>query len=345
MLVPAEDSQIVKKQKIRDNEVSDLTVPLGRKRTSKLSAPTLLLSGHEGEIFTCKFSRDGETLASGSHDKRIFLWRVYGESDNFSVLFGHNNAVLELQWSCDDAQIFSCSPDKTVQIWDVESLTRQKKISAHDAIVNTIATTRRGSSLLASGADDKTSKVWDLRSLRHPTYTLEGSYPVTSLSFSDQSDQLFACDVAGNIEVWELRKEAVLYTMQGHMDVITGCALSPDGNFLLSNSMDNTLRSWDVRPFVEGGDSQRCTKMFTGHAHGVDRNLLRCSWSPDGSMVAAGSSDSPTHVYIWDFSSKKLAYQLPGHRAAVNEVSFHPKEPIVVSCSSDKTMFMGELGQ
>lgn len=28
-----------------------------------------------------------------------------------------------------------------------------------------------------------------------------------------------------------------------------GMSLSPDGHFLLTNAMDNTLRVWDVRPY------------------------------------------------------------------------------------------------
>lgn len=57
--------------------------------------------------------------------------------------------------------------------------------------------------------------------------------------------------------------------------------------------------------------------------------------------MTAGSSDRS--VYIWDASSRKLLYKLPGHNGSVNEVAFHPKEPIVGSGSSDKTIFLGEL--
>ena len=48
-------------------------------------------------------------------------------------------------------------------------------------------------------------------------------------------------------------------TWKGHTDTITGMKLSPDGTMLLSNSMDNTLRVWDTRPYVEG---ERCTKLL-----------------------------------------------------------------------------------
>ena len=37
-----------------------------------------------------------------------------------------------------------------------------------------------------------------------------------------------------------MRRGDVVYSMLGHSDTITGLALSPDGHYLLSNSMDDT---------------------------------------------------------------------------------------------------------
>ena len=42
----------------------------------------------------------------------------------------------------------------------------------------------------------------------------------------------------------------VVLSMAGHSDTVTGLQLSPSGTHLLSNSMDNTLRTWDVRPYA-----------------------------------------------------------------------------------------------
>lgn len=58
-------------------------------------------------------------------------------------------------------------------------------------------------------------------------------------------------------------------------------------------------------------------------------------------MISAGSSDR--FVYIWDVNTKKILYKLPGHLGSVNDISFHPKEEIILSGSSDKTLYMGEL--
>ncbi|VDO71355.1 unnamed protein product [Onchocerca flexuosa] len=40
-------------------------------RTSHLMAPIMLLSGHDGEIYTAKFSPDGSCLASAGFDMTV----------------------------------------------------------------------------------------------------------------------------------------------------------------------------------------------------------------------------------------------------------------------------------
>jgi Prp8 binding protein len=48
----------------------------------------MLLTGHAGEVFTAKFNPEGDVVASGSHDKHIFLWRTYGECENYMMIKG-----------------------------------------------------------------------------------------------------------------------------------------------------------------------------------------------------------------------------------------------------------------
>lgn len=104
--------------------------------------------------------------------------------------------------------------------------------------------------------------------------------------------------------------------------------------------MDNTLRAWDVRPFAAGA---RNIRTFSGHMHNMEQLLLKCSFSANGDRVACGSADKM--AYIWDFETGAMLYKLPGHRGSCNEVVFHPSEPIVASCSSDKTLFVGEVAR
>ena len=255
------------------------------------------------------------------------------------MLTGHRNAVLEVQWMPDGTQLLSCSADKTVRAWDAETGASLKQMKEHAGVVNSVCPARRGPPLLVSGADDGVTKLWDLR-VRRCVQSCVSRFPVTAVAFADAADAVYAGGLDNEVHVWDLRTQEVTMTLAGHSDSITGIAVSGDGAHVLSNSMDNTLRIWDVRPFVKD-PAQRCTKVLKGHAHNFEKTLLRCSWSPDDKKVSAGSADR--NVYIWDVESGNPLYKLPGHKGAINEVVFHPSEPIVASCSSDKTIFLGEL--
>tara|TARA_B110000208_G_C11614579_1_gene374874 strand:+ start:350 stop:508 length:159 start_codon:yes stop_codon:yes gene_type:complete len=46
---------------------------------------------------------------------------------------------------------------------------------------------------------------------------------------------------------------------------------------------------------------------------------------------------------IWDVQTGALTYKLPGHSGAVTDVAWHPTEPILASCSTDMSIYMGEI--
>lgn len=110
----------------------------------------------------------------------------------------------------------------------------------------------------------------------------------------------------------------------------------------MSNSMDSTVRIWDIRPYFDTSNGpSRCVKLFTGAMHNMDKNLLRACWSADGSRIAAGAANK--FVYVWDVTSRQIQYCLPGHNGSVSDVDFHPSEPILASASADSKVFLGEL--
>jgi len=311
-------------------------------RTSSLRAATMMLTGHEGAIYTCAFSPDGQSIASGSMDKNIFLWDVYGECKNYNVLSGHKNAVLELKWMSSNSQLVSCSADKTVQLWDAHRGVRVRKFTEHSAIVNACSVAKDTSSLFASASDDCTAILWDARSKR-PAASMYHEYQVTCVCASKDGMFIYTGGIDNIIRRWDLRNgepEKEDLCLAGHADTVTGLSLSPDGDHLLSNSMDASLRCWDVRPFASN-EANRCEKMYHGLRHGAEKNLLKCAWSPDGVRVTGGSADR--NVHIWDADTCKPLYLLPGHKGSVNEIAWHPQEPIIASCGSDRVIYLGEL--
>jgi Prp8 binding protein len=228
--------------------------------------------------------------------------------------------------------------DKLGYIWDITTCQRIKKLKGHQSFVNSIGYSRIGKDMMCTGSDDGTVKIWDRRK-RGEVMTFDATYQVLTCCFNASSDAVFSGGIDNTIKMWDLRKQEISLRLDGHLDSPTGLELSQDGSYLASNSMDSTIRIWDIRPYFNGVD--RCIKLLQGHQHNFEKNLLRVAWSPDGKRISCGSADK--HVYIWDLATRKIIYRLPGHLGSVNEVDFHPIEPIIASCSSDKTVFLGEI--
>lgn len=75
----------------------------------------------------------------------------------------------------------------------------------------------------------------------------------------------------------------------------------------------------------------------------MEKNLIRPAISPKGDRVACGSADRS--VVIWKTETGEVEYKLPGHKGGVNQVDWHPVDPVIVSCSTDKTLYLGDVTQ
>ncbi|OBT51699.1 Prp8 binding protein [Pseudogymnoascus sp. 24MN13] len=329
---PAEDfgsnQLVVKRTNRRDstqlaikNNAGNGALIQAQPRTSGLQAPVMELTGHSGEVFAAKFNPEGNYIASGSMDRSIMLWRTYGDCENYGILNGHKGAVLDLHWSRDSRVLFSASADMHLASWDLETGMRIRRHVGHEEIINCMDVSRRGEELLISGSDDGYGLP------NHGGGTWEAG------------NELYSGGIDNDIKVWDTRKKAVVYSMLGHNDTITSLRVSPDSQTLLSNSMDSTVRTWDIRPFAP---ADRNVKTFDGANVGIEKNLIRASWDNDGKKIAAGAGDGT--AVVWSNDTGKLLYKLPGHKGTVNCAEFSPgPEPIILTGSSDRNLLLGEL--
>lgn len=230
----------------------------------------------------------------------------------------------------------------TAALYDVETMTRTRKFAGHSSFVNSCCPCRVSTNpIVVTAGDDASVKLWDVRSKKcQRTMHNEGNYQVLAACFNDIGSHVFTAGIDELVKAWDLRNtDKPVWTAAGHTDSITGLSLSPDGTTVLSNSMDQTVRTWDARPFCKG--DRMGPVAYQGAVHNYEKLLLKCSWSPDGKRVSAGSSCN--NVHVWEASSGNVLYKLPGHKGSVAEVTFHPKEPIIASAGSDKVVFLGEL--
>jgi Prp8 binding protein len=126
--------------------------------------------------------------------------------------------------------------------------------------------TRRGNLLIASASDDGTVQVWDPRA-KFAVHEIKQTTPITSVAISQDTAKIYFAGVDPSIKVWDFRKETEIQgQLNGHTEIVTHMSLSYDGSMLMTNSMDATLRIWDVLPVPITKNKERFIKGFQGHS-------------------------------------------------------------------------------
>jgi len=303
-----------------------------------LSSPTMKLTGHKGSVYALSYSPDGSFLISASFDMTCLLWDARGTCSNINTLKGHSNAILDVKWSSDSLNIITASADKTLGLFDATTGKQIHRYKGHESIVNALNVPLTKTDLFVSVSDDTYAKIWDIR-LRRCVDTLKHEFPCLSIAVGHEGHKIYTAGIDPIIHEWDIRYGNKSISMVGHDDIITGLCINPKGTHILSNSMDGTLKTWNIQPFVAG--NHRLCKTFLGIIHNSEQKLLHCSWNGSGTMVTGGSADHLVH--IWDEFSTNELYTLPGHMGCVNAVVFHPDESIIASASSDKSIYVGEI--
>ncbi|CAO1621657.1 unnamed protein product [Parajaminaea phylloscopi] len=340
------------------------------KRTSGLSHPILSLSGgHSGEILDVRFSEDGDYIAAAGGDRTVSIWKTYAPNNHVTSLSSHRKAVTCLAFlprnpassasrSPFEPQLpsgpllLSGSADSTLILWSPLSPPPSNKVRRfrhHRAIVNCVAPAPSDATLFASGSDDGDICIWKIDE-KKPWEVLKVGYPVTAIEWTKDGSGLFVGGLDNRIHLYDLHRKEIIYSLESHTDTITSLRLSPSGSHLLSFSLDSSLKVWDVRPFAVSsgadgdgdGAEERLQGSYSGAVAGTDSVLIKAGWSRDGKRIVCGSGDRT--CVVWDVElAGKILYKLPGHRGTCTAAALHPREPIVVSCSVDGQLLLGEI--
>src|SRR5262249_7107976 len=83
-----------------------------------------VLHGHTDEVFAVAFHPDGKRLATGGHDRAVWLWDL-ARGEEVARLPGHTSFVWSLAFSPDGKTLASGSGDATVRLWDTTPLKKR----------------------------------------------------------------------------------------------------------------------------------------------------------------------------------------------------------------------------
>ena len=144
---------------------------------------------------------------------------------------------------------------------------------------------------------------------------------VFSTAFSPDGTTLAIGDLAGNINLWDLRAGSIRKTLKGHKSWVASLAFSAAGLTLASGGNDAKVMLWNV----SDGTPQ---KTLEGH----ESKVVALAFTADGSNLLSVSSEATTK--IWKVSSGALVKTVDGHYfVGKTAVAFSPDEKMLLTAN------------
>ncbi len=173
-------------------------------------------------VFSVAFSQDGKTLASGSADGTVKLWKVSGDQLSLKTTLQHSSdsgvGVVAIKFYTstiseytDTEKLASVSGDGTIKLWDMDRLNQAKPIQSFKSRNGTVAlTVSSDGKVLATSSNDGTIELWNPWNGKRVRRLNSHPYAVYSLAFSPDGYFLASGSMDETIKVWEIEKRVYL---------------------------------------------------------------------------------------------------------------------------------------
>jgi len=232
----------------------------------------------ESNIFSGAISSDGETLATGGHDVR--LWDIK-TGERFAA-FGRLGGTIRALALSPDGKTLLSGHDNQIRVWDVATTTESLSLPPERLNVYDLAVSPDGKMFAAATGDYRQPteagevKLWDLESGKLLHSVTDDSTWFYDIAFTPDSETLIVPNARGRVRLLDIEKGTVKGDCRCGSRV-RALAILPTGNLFATSSGDGQISIWEAA-------SGKRVAMYQGH----DKATYTLASSPDGTILASG---------------------------------------------------------
>jgi WD40 repeat protein/serine/threonine protein kinase len=200
-------------------------------------------------------SPDGRYLAALAADDDLAIKILDLATGRKTKLKGHSWAINDMTFGPhpDGPLLATASSDRTVRVWEVKT-GKPVKILPHANTAFCVAFSHDGRRL-ASGGLDRVVQVWNTESWQKVHELPDPTGRVQGVVFHPKESRVVAWGSAdGTVKLWDTGTGEIR-TLHGHKSWVERVIFSPEGEWLVSASLDGTLKLWRMPSMSEAPPS------------------------------------------------------------------------------------------
>lgn len=248
------------------------------------------LSISDQALSSLAFNCVGDWLAVGCSDLgQLVVWEWQSESFVLKQQ-NHFNNMSCLSYSPNGQYIATGGEDGKIKVWNTSNGFCFVTFTDHTSGISGIIFTKKNT--IVSASLDGTVRAFDLHRYRNfRTCTSPKSNQFICLA-ADPAGEIICAGSKDSFEifVWSLKTGHLLDILGGHEAPISSLSFSPSQSIMISGSLDNTIRIWDI--FERKGRQEAITMLC---------EVLAVEFRPDGQEFAAATING--HISIFNIDS------------------------------------------